>query len=272
MTRAMTRSDRSWTAVIAECGLDRARPLLANLMPQPFRRIDLGRALAATGLTLDRQTPFADLLRPALENQLGPDAETVLHALARLPFDADLLSATAFWRGMLRNLHGANAPALLTAKAADWFAFVETFRGRTREHDVPDWLKPVAAEADDLRDLASAARMQRALPLTRHDRSLYARFGWNDDGDIPGLSGLLDAAALLRTQRAWAAAADRFDAEDRDKIQTAADRIVTAERASALETADADARRYGVPRAEIETRLHPPRPVPPLNDILAEAA
>jgi hypothetical protein len=268
----MTRSDRSWTAVVAECGLDRARPLLAQLAPRPFARVNLARALAETGFVLTRNTPFADMVRPRLEEQLGPEADAALAALARLPLDDDSCPATVFWRGMFRDLHGVNRPVLLGEAAADWAAFIDAFRGRADPDAAPDWLQPVANDAQDMRDLSTLARMQRALPLTPHDRSLYVRFGWNDDGAIPGMAGLLHAAALLRTQRAWLAAAPRFDAASQDRIMAAAGDLVAAERAAALAGLDDEARRYGLPREQLAADLYPPRVVPPLGDIVNEAA
>jgi hypothetical protein len=273
MTPAVTRADRTWTAVVAECGLDRARPLLAALAPDPFARLDLAGALAATGLVLDRATPFAARLRPALEVQLAQDATTVLAALQRLPLDAAACPATAYWRGMFRDLRGPQQPDLAAADAAMWAAFGDAFRGRAGVDDAaPDWLNRVAADAQALRDLTETARAQRALPLTRHDRSLYARFGWNDDGDVPGLTGLLDAAALLRTRRAWVAAAPVFGPDARDRVQAAAAALAQAQRSAALPALDADARRLGLPRAVLAGALLPIRPVPPLDDILQEAA
>ena len=61
----------------------------------------------------------------------------------------------------------------------------------------PAWLKQVAAGTGAFRDPTDLIKAQRAQPLTAQDRSLYVRFDWNDDGDVPGLTGLLDAAALL---------------------------------------------------------------------------
>ena len=269
----MTRTDRSWTAVVAECGLDRAQPLLAALVPDPFQRVNLARALDVTALVLDRGTPFVGLLRPKLEDALGPDAAVVFAALTRLPLYAIASPATAFWRGLFRDLHGRSQPSLSATGVANWAAFSDAFRGRAGPDDVaPHWLNQVAADAQVLRNLSSLAKTQRARPLTPHDRSLYARFGWNDDGDIPGMTGLLNAAALLRTQRAWAVAASLFDAEAQEKIMVAAGHIVTAERSAALETLEDDAKRYGVTRSQLAANLYPVRVVPPLTDILKEAA
>ena len=243
----MSRTDRCWTAAVAECGLHRARPMLAMLMPQPFDRVDLARALAATGLVLDRNTGFAGRIRPKLEVTLDGDAKTVFAALARLPFDERERPATVFWRRMFRGRAGADDAA-------------------------PDWLNQVAEGTQWLRDVSALAKTQRALPLTPHDRSIYARFGWNDDGEIPGLTGLLDAAALLRTERAWAVAAPNFEAESQRQIMAAAGQLIATERIAAMATLNDDVRRYGVPRVQLAAVLYPAREVPPLHDILTEAA
>lgn len=269
----MTRSDRSWTAAIAECGLDRARPLLARLVPEPFERVDLARALAATGLVPERGMSFAEQLRPGLEETLGFEAEAALAALGRLPLDQVACPATVFWRGMFRDLNGVSRPDLPSAAAAYWTAFTDAFRGRAAPDEAaPDWLNRVAEDAQAHREFTALVKAQRALPLTALDRSIYVRFGWNDDGEIPGLAGLLDAAALLRTQRAWAAVAGQFDVQSQDAIQSAAGRLAEAERMAAMATLDHDARRYGVLRSRLAAALYPPRLVPPLNDILAEAS
>ena len=268
----MTRSDRSWTAVIAECALDRARPVLAFLRHDPFARLDLARALVSTGLVPDRNTPFADLW-PRLSQVLGPDAPAVHQALAALPFDPELCPATTMWRSLLRDLHGDNLPALSGDDAVHWTGFLAAFRGRTPAAAfTAPWLQDVARETRAHRDLATLATISRAAPLTALDRSLYLRFGWNDDGTVPGLTGLLDAAALQRTRRAWALAAPQFDPMAQSRILAAAQHLVTMGRVQAMATINDDVRRYGVPRAELAAALYPVRVVPPLTTLLAEAA
>ena len=267
----MMREDRSWTATIAECGLERARPVLAALAPDPFARVDLARALAETRLVLDRNTPFAGQLQPALEAALAADAPAVFQALRRLPMDDALCPATVFWRIKLRDLHGPHQPMLSTSAAADWTAFTSAFRGRLGQAEAPDWLRDVVAGVERLGTLTATAKRQRALPLSAHDRSLYARFGWNDEGNVPGMTGLLHAAALLRTQRAWALVAHRFDEASQAEIGAAAGRIDAASDAAAMATLDQDSRRLGVPRDKLAAALYPERPVPPLTRILSEA-
>lgn len=268
----MTRSDRSWTAVVAECGLDRAQPVLAALCPVPFRRVNLAQALAATGTVPERATPFAEELRPALAKVLGSDWPVVSAVLEQLPFDDDTLPATSFWRGMFRNLTGKFAPTLPPAEAERWAAWLEAFRGRVVDPEAAeDWVGPVVQDAAFQRDLSALTRAQRKLPMTAHDRSIYVRFGWNDDGEIAGMAGIVDAAALLRTQRGWAIAARRFDATSQAAIETAAGKLVAAQREAALAGLNADAKRYGVPKAQLAADLYPARAVPPLQDILTEA-
>lgn len=266
----MSRPDRSWTAVIAECGLKRAQPVLARICPAPFFRLDLADALAETGMIPDRATPFADLA-PRLQTVLGPDYPYVIGALERLPFDQDQLPAAHFWRGQFRDLHGARRPDLPPTGAALWAAFLDVHRGRTTTDAAdPDWLKLVGAGTDAFRKLTDLAKAQRALPLTPLDRSLYARFGWNDDGDVPGMTGLLDAAAVLRTRQAWAIVAPLFDAPARAAIQAAAAALTEADRSAALAGVQDDARRYGLPADQIAAALYPPRAVPSLDDLLSE--
>ncbi len=267
----MMRTDRDWTAVVAECGLDRAQPVIAALCPEPFARVNLAEALAKTAVVLGRGTAFADL-RPKLEAALGPDAETVLRALARLPFDPAACKATAFWRGMFRDLHGRAQPALQGDAARNWAAFTAAFRGRTNALDaVEDWLAPIVLGSQAHRNLADLVKTQRGRPLTRHDRSLYVRFGWNDDGSVPGMTGLLDASALLRTQAAWRAVAFQFDAASQDIIAAAARDLVEAQRTGAMAMLDDDVKRYGVPRERLASALYPQPEVPPLSGIEQEA-
>jgi hypothetical protein len=268
----MTRDDRSWTAVIAECGLERARPVLSSLAPEPFARVDLAQALAQTGLILDRNTPFAAVLKPALAEALGPEMPAVMQALTDLPTDDALCPATVFWRARLRDLHGSHQPRLAPAALQDWTAFATTFRGRMSPGDVPDWLSGVMTGVEWLAKLRATVQRQRALPLSAQDRSLYARFGWNDAGDVPGMTGLLNAAALLRTQAAWALVAGRFDSDAQDEIEAAAGRLDAIHRSAAMATLDLDSRRLGVPRDRLAAALYPERPVPALSRILTEAA
>ena len=272
MTWTMTRPDRSWTATIAECGLDRAQPVLAKLAPDPFQRLNLAHALAATGIMPDRTTAFA-VLAARLDLALGPDFPLVTQALARLPFDPETNPAATFWRGLFRDLHGRNHPALPPAQSAHFAAFIDAFRGRAATNDNdPDWLKQVANDTRAFRELTALTTAQRTKPLTPQDRSLYVRFGWNDDGAVPGLTGLLNAAALLRTRNAWAAVADLFDAEAEAAIEAAAAALIEAERNAAMTGLDDDASRYGVPPAELAAALYPTRTVPPLSALLNEAA
>ena len=268
----MTRTDRSWTATIAECALDRAQPVLARLAPQPFQRLNLARALAATGIMPDRTTPFATLAA-SLDRTLGPDYNPAIAALARLPFDPETNPAATFWRALFRDLHGRNHPALPPSPSAHFAAFIDAFRGHAAadNHD-PDWLKQVANATQAFRDLTALITTQRRAPLTPQDRSLYVRFGWNDDGAVPGLTGLQDAAALMRTRTAWAAAAHLFDPAAQLAIETAAAALTLAERSLAMAGLDHDASRYGVPRAALAAALYPVRTVPPLSALLNEAA
>jgi hypothetical protein len=245
----MTRSVRQWTACLAECALDRAQPVLAHLLPD--LQINLAQTLAATGIIPDRSTD----LRPTFEAALGPQAQTVLNALSRLPFDDNACPATTFWRARFRDVPGADA-------------FTLAFRGQPQPNP-PAWAAPIIADADRYRDLVALVQRQRALALTRQDRSLYARFGWNDAGDVPGMTGLLNAAALLRTQRAWAIAAPHVDAA---ALESAAAHMAAAERSASLATLDRDIRRLGLPREQVAAALMPDRPVPPLAAILSEAA
>lgn len=247
----MTRTARQWTACLAECALDRAQPVLAHLLPDPFAQINLAQTLASIGITPDRSTD----LRPAFQSALGPQAEAMFHALSRLPFDDSAVPATAFWRARFRDVPGADA-------------FTNAFRGRPQVNP-PPWAIPIIADADRHRDLVTLIQRQRAQPLTAQDRSLYARFGWNDAGDVPGMTGLLHAAALLRTQRAWATAAPHLDAP---AIEAAAARLMAVERSAAMTTLDRDSRRLGLPPAHVAAALMPGRPVPPLAAILSEAA
>jgi len=251
----MTRSARQWTACLAECALDRAAPVLAHLLPDPFARVNLALTLAATGITPDRATD----LRPSFEAALGVQAEAVFRALSRLPFDDSAVPATAFWRARFRDVPGPDA-------FTD--AFTNALRGRPQANP-PPWAAPIIADAARHCDLVTLVQRQRAQPLTAQDRSLYARFGWNDEGDVPGMTGLLHAAALLRTQRAWAIAAPHLDAP---AIEAAAARLMAAERKAALTTLDRDSRRLGVPADRVAAALMPERPVPPLAAILSEAA
>lgn len=247
----MTRTPRQWTACLAECALDRAAPVLAHLLPDPFAQVNLARTLASTGLTPDRTTD----LRSAFGAALGPQAAPVFDALSRLPFDDSACPATTFWRARFRDVPGADA-------------FTDAFRGRPQANP-PPWAAPIIADAARHRDLVTLVQRQRAQPLTAQDRSLYARFGWNDEGDVPGMTGLLHAAALLRTQRAWAIAAPHLDAP---AIEAAAARLMAAERSAALATLDHESRRLGVPPDRVAAALMPERPVPPLAAILSEAA
>ena len=269
MTGHMTRSDRAWTAVLAECALDRARPLLAAMLPDPFARVDLAHALRQTGLIPDRETGFASVLWPSVADALGDDAAAMQAALAALPFDFS--PATALWRSLLRDLHGENRPALTDDDALHWAAFVNAFRGRTPTFAAP-WLQQIADATKTHRDLMTLADKARAAPLTALDRSIYLRFGWNDDGQIPGLNGLLNAAALLRTRQAWTLAAPQFDATAQAKILAAAQHMVTMGRIAAMSDLSADVQRYGVNRAALSAALYPVRVVPPLLTLLAEAA
>jgi hypothetical protein len=268
MTRPpSTRDNRVWTAVIAECALDRARRLLAVLRPD-IAQVDLPRALAATGIAPDRDTPFATLW-PALEQALGPDGPAVHTALAQLPFEAP---STALWRALLRDLHGPNQPQLTGDDAPNWTAFLAAYRGRTPAPAfTAPWLQAIAQGTADHRALVELANTARAAPLTPQDRRLYLRFGWNDDGAVPGLTGLLDAAALLRTQTAWSLAAPQFDPRAQARIRDAAQHMVTLSRVEAMSDLSADARRYGVTR-EQAAALYPVRVVPPLTTLLQEAA
>ncbi|MEO8244394.1 MAG: hypothetical protein ABI832_19010 [bacterium] len=269
----MIRSDRAWTAVVVECGLDRAQPVLALLQPAPFGRVNLARALSGTGLVPERAMPFADLLQPALADTLGDDGRVVFDALADLPFDDAALPATTFWRAMCRNLTGKHSPDLPSAEARRWADWLEAFRGRVTDPDTAeDWVRPVIEAAAAQRALSALAKAQRRLPMTAHDRSLYVRFGWNDDGAVAGLAGLVDAGALRLTQRAWATAAPWFDTACQTAIETAAAGVLAEHRKAALANLDADARRYSVPRAQLAAELYPEKPVPPLQDILTEAA
>lgn len=268
----MTRTDRAWTATLAECGLDRAQPVLALLSPQPFQGLNLAQALAATGLILDRTTPYATIAA-SLEQTLGPDFPLVTAALARLPFDPETNQAATFWRGLFRDLHGRNHPTLPPTSSADFAAFIDAFRGRATPEDTdPDWLKQVATGTSAFRDLTTLIKTQRSKPLTPHDRSLYVRFGWNDDGAVPGLTGLQNAAALMRTRNAWATVAQLFDADAQTAIEAAAAAVLEADRQSAMAGLDDDARRYGLQRAELAAALYPTRTVPPLSTLLNEAA
>ena len=219
--------------------------------PTPLPQINLAQTLAATGLTPDRNSD----LRPAFETALGPEADVVFRALSRLPFDDAAVPATAFWRARFRDVPGADA-------------FTAAFRGRPQANP-PDWAVPIIADAERHRDLVALVQRQRSQPLTPQDRSLYARFGWNDEGDVSGMTGLLNAAALLRTQRAWAIAAPHLDAQ---AIEAAATRMADAERSAALATLDRDCRRLGLPRDRVAAALMPERPIPPLSAILTEAA
>lgn len=268
----MTRTDRAWTAVIAECGLDRARPVLALLMPEPFARVDLARALVETDVVPDRDTPFAKALWPALSKTLGDDADVVHDALGKLPFDRDANPATVFWRALLRDLHGPNRPDLTGDEAVCWTAFLNAFRGRTPADALSaPWLQQVARGTEAFRDLTALANARRAAPLTALDRSLYLRFGWNDDAQIPGLTGLMDAAALLRTRSAWALAAPQFGTDAQIKILAAAQHMVTMGRIEAMTDLPLDVQRYGIRRADLSPALYPVRVVPPLTRLLAEA-
>ena len=102
----MTRPDRSWTATLAECGLDRAQPVLALFMPQLFNCINLSHALSATGVMADRNTAFA-MLGARLADNLGSDTALGMDALARLPFDPEAAPATVFWHRLHRRLSRA---------------------------------------------------------------------------------------------------------------------------------------------------------------------
>lgn len=267
----MTRSDRTWTAVLAECALDRARPVLANLLPRPFARVNLAQALQDTGLVPERGTGFAKVLQPALAARLGDEAEPVFAALARLPWGPEEAPATAFWRALFRDLHGASQPDLPPEQAAFFAAFLDIFRGRAEAAPAdPGWLQEVAEGTHDFRDLIALAKGQRGLALTPLDRAIYARFGWNDDGDVPGLTGLMDAAALLRTRTAWAAVAHLFDAGAQAAIEGAAAAILETRRKAALATVEADARRLALPPDQVAQVLYPPRAVPPLKDMVKE--
>ncbi len=273
MKPAMTRADRTWTAVLAECALDRARPVLANLLPRPFARVNLTQALEATGLVPERGMGFAEVLEPALRKALGEEAEPVFQALARLPWGAEEAPASAFWRALFRDLHGANRPDLPPEAAAFFAAFLDVYRGRSEPAPQdPAWLQDVAEGTHDFRDLIALARAQRALPLAALDRSIFARFGWNDDGEVPGMTGLMDAAALMRTRLAWAAVSPLFNAEAQAAIEAAARRVIEADRAAALATLEADARRLGQPAERLAQVLYPPREVPALGRLLDEAA
>lgn len=247
----MTRTARQWTACLAECALDRAQPVLAHLLPNPFAHINLAQTLAATGLTPD---PATDL-HAAFQSALGPQADTVLTALSRLPFDDSAVPATTYWRARFRDVPGADA-------------FTQAFRSRPQPNP-PAWVAPIIADAARHRDLVALIQRQRAAPLTTQDRSLYARFGWNDAGDVPGMTGLQNAAALLRTQRAWVLAAPHVDAA---LLEDAAARMAAAERSAALASLDQDSRRLGLPRDQVASALYPDRAIPPLSQILTEAA
>ena len=88
--------------------------------------------------------------------------------------------------------------------------------------------------------------------------------------DVPGMTGLLDAAAVLRTRQAWAIVAPLFDAPARAAIQAAAAALTEADRSAALAGVQDDARRYGLPADQIAAALYPPRAVPSLDDLLSE--
>ncbi len=257
----MRRSGRDWTAAIAQCALNRAQPVLAHLMPQPFARVDLARALAQTGVMPDRETAFATDLWPKMADVLGPDAVLCLSALRDLPLNDADSPAAAFWRVRFRDLPDLAIPG--------WTAFAQVFRGRPETAPVPDWLAPVAADLQRHREVTLMIAGQSALPLTAQDRSLYVRFGWNDAGDVPGLTGLSFAAALLRARSAWQTVSHHFDAVE---IEAAAADQISRERSAGMATLDADARRHGVSRDDLAAALYPVRTVPPLADILNEAA
>jgi hypothetical protein len=269
----MMRSDRDWTHAIAACALDRAQPILEQLDQHLFGRVNLSNALASSGIVLERETPFATVLWPALSRQLGSNAQSVLAWLGSMPLcEKSDAPATSFWRGMFRELRGTRAPELGGAANMLWTQFVQAFRGRAPDGSAPAWLHAVSTEAQFVRQLADLAERLADQPFTNHDRGLYARFGWNDDGQVPGLTELLDAIALLKTRGSWQRAAPHFSPEQQHVITAAAQHVLDQEREAGAESVtQEDAQRYRVPHYEMVADLFPPVTAPPLDAILREA-
>jgi hypothetical protein len=212
------------------------------------------------------------MLWPALSLQLGSETQSVLAWLGGMPLSDSDAPATSFWRGMLRELRGSRAPALGAATDALWTQFVQAFRGRVPEDSAPAWLHAVAADAQFAKQMAGLAETLQDQPLTPHDRGIYARFGWNDDRQVPALTGLLDAAALLKTRRSWQRAASHFNSEQQIRITAAAHRVLDQERTGGGQSVtQEEAQSRGVPRQQMVADLFPPLIVPPLSAILHEA-
>lgn len=272
----MQRSDRAWTAVIAETGLDRAQPLLRVLNPALFDTLDLATALRACGDLLSPDTNFQEIVSPRLQTALAARAAPVMNWLGTLPFGgADERPAADFWRMMWTDLVGGDAPIFADRMMEQrWAQFVAAWRGRLADPSTT-WLRTIADDARFVADFGKRVAAQRNLSFTPHDRSLYARFGWNDSGDMRGLAGLVEGVELERVRRAWQAAAPYFEAEEQRAIEAAAHRLTIAEDksawAGAQPTLATTAANYGVTPDQIEADLYAsPASPPALAAILRE--
>lgn len=273
----MQRDDRAWTAVMAEVGLDRAQQLLRLLNPALFGSVDLAAALRASGELPVPETQFRTELQPRMRSTLGALADAVFDWLASLPFGGGAERPAAdFWWLMWLDLQGEDAPTFETSRSRDrWNQFVSAWRGRLGSGSSASWLKTVNDDAHFSKEFRVAVAVQRRLAFTPHDRALYARFGWNDAGDMRGLASLTQAVTLERTRRAWRAAAPYFDAGDQQAIEAAAHRVtrgeVEAAWGAAQQNLDDDCARYGVTPEQLQADLYStPKSPPPLSAILSE--
>lgn len=273
----MQREDRTWTAVVAEAGLDRAQPLLRLLKPSLFNGVDLAAVVRATGEPPTAETPFRGDLEPRLRAALGAEADAVIGWLASLPFGGGAERPAAdFWWLMWPDLRGEDAPPFANVEGAHrWEAFVRAWRGRLGPETHAAWLRAINDDALFARGFRDVVTAQRQLALTAHDRALYARFGWNDAGDMRGLSSFTQAVSLERARRAWLKAAAYFDADEQHAIEHAAHRVRLAENDAAWNKDQprlaTEAARYGITPDQMESDSYaPPAPPPPLSTILSE--
>lgn len=273
----MLREDRAWTAVIAEVGLDRAQLLLRMLNPVLFGSVDLAAALRASGEPPIPEMPFRTDLQPRMRSALGTRADAVFAWLASLPFGGDAERPAAdFWSSMWLDLQGEDVPTFDKPQSRHrWNQFIGAWRGRLEPAGSAAWLRAINDDAQFSKEVRATVAAQRQLTLTTHDRALYARFGWNDAGDMRGLASITQAVHLERTRRAWRAAAPYFDAADQQAIEAAAYRVTLGEVGAAWSAAqqnlDQECARYGVTPEQLRTDLYAtPQSPPSLSAILTE--
>lgn len=168
-------------------------------------------------------------IQVCLQRNLGNNASATLRWLDEFAFtDEASQPEIYYWERRFRDLLAiAPAPPPSTLDSKMWSDLILAFRGAPPLVASRPWSSSFAKAAEAViqqRRVMEAIEKAREKQLTEHDLAVYVHFGWNDDGNLRGLTSLEVGTRLQTTLLFWQSVSKHIPAEPIEELALARDR------------------------------------------------